>query len=194
MGRPREFDTGEVLDKAMRVFWARGYEGAHLSDLLKASGLSKSSLYETFGSKRELYLASIDRYNDQVSAKLAKSVIAGMDCPVDGIAAVFDAFIENMSRREPTRGCFINNSAAEVAPTDRKVTERLARGMAHLEDALYQAVIRGREMGRINKRKNPRAIARFLTSSLQGLIVMGKSNPERAVLQDIRDISLSILE
>ena len=194
MARPRQFDADEVLDKATGVFWAKGYEGAHLSDLLQATGLSKSSLYETFGSKRELYLASLDRYNEQVAAKTASGLIAKRDCPREGIAEVFDAFIDNITGRDPTRGCFINNSAGETSPTDDKATARLTRGREYLEDAFYEAVVRGQQMDRINRVKDPRALARFLASSLHGLLVTGKSNPGRKVLRDIADTSLSILD
>lgn len=194
MARPREFDTGDVLDKAVKVFWARGYEGAHLSALLEATGLSKSSLYGTFGSKRELYLASIDRYNDQVSANAAATMIAAKDCPKEGIAAVFSTFVDNMTGRSPTRGCFVNNSAGEIAPGDEEATARIACGLDYLEDAFYQAILHCQELGRIDRNKDPRATARFLTAALQGLIVMGKTNPDRAVLQDIADVSLGVLD
>lgn len=194
MARPREFDTGDVLDKAVKVFWAKGYEGAHLSALLKATGLSKSSLYDTFGSKRELYLASIDRYNDQVSSIAATTMIAAKDCPKEGITAVFNTFIDNMTGRSPTRGCFVNNSAGEIAPGDKEATTRIARGLDYLEDAFYQAILRGQEADAISRDKDPRATARFLTAALQGLIVLGKTNPDRAVLQDIANVSLSVLE
>lgn len=194
MGRPREFDTGEVLDKAVKVFWAKGYEGAHLSALLKATGISKSSLYETFGSKRDLYLAAIDRYNDQVAANAAEGMIAAEDCPREGITAVFKYFIDNMTSRSPTRGCFVNNSAGEIAPGDREATTRIARGMDYLENALYQAILCGQGADVINRDKDPRATARFLAASLHGLMVTGKSNPDRAVLQDIADVTLSVLD
>lgn len=194
MARPRQFDADEVLDKATGVFWAKGYEGAHLSDLLRATGLSKSSLYETFGSKRELYLASLDRYNEQVAAKTAAGLIAKRDCPREGIAAVFDAFIDNITGHDPTRGCFINNSAGEIGPADTEATARLTRGREYLEDAFYEAVVRGQQLDRINRGRDPRALARFLASSLHGLLVTGKSNPGRKVLRDIADTSLTILD
>lgn len=194
MARPREFNEAQVLDKAVQVFWARGYDGTHMSALMQATGLSKSSLYDTFGSKRALYLAALDRYIETTAATAAAQLIAGLDCPREGIAAVFDAFVENMTGRGVTRGCFVNNTAGEALPTDRETTSRLARAMGHLEGAFYEAVVAGQKLGRINAAKDPRALARTLTSSLNGLMVMGKTNPERAVLQEIADLSLTILD
>ena len=62
MGRPREFNENEALESAMQVFWAKGYDGASLGELTSAMGLSKSSLYDTFGSKHELFIAAVERY------------------------------------------------------------------------------------------------------------------------------------
>ena len=66
MGRPREFDVDDALDRAMRVFWAKGYQGASLDDLLAAMGIGRGSLYKAFGDKRSLYLAALQRYDAEI--------------------------------------------------------------------------------------------------------------------------------
>lgn len=194
MPRPREYDRTQVLEKAMNVFWSRGYEGAHLSDLTGATGLSKSSLYGAFGSKRELYLAVLDHYSYGRAALGPAGIIASHDCPVAGIRAVFDRFIESMMSGNDARGCFINSCAGETAPGDSEVTDRLAAAFAGVETEFASAIAGGQAQGRIATDKDALKLARFLTSSLQGLIVRGRANPEREVLEDIADVAVSLLE
>ena len=75
MGRPREFNTEEALEKAMKVFWAQGYEAASLHDLTRAMAISKSSFYDTFGSKHDLFISAIKHYNKTVASRLISEII-----------------------------------------------------------------------------------------------------------------------
>ena len=121
MARPREFDTEEALEKALQVFWAKGYEAASLCDLIGAMGISKSSFYEAFGSKRDLFLATLDRYNEHEAGRHARDLIEGAESVRAGIAAVFERQIEVMAGQGDRRGCFLNNCAVEMAPHDPAV-------------------------------------------------------------------------
>jgi TetR/AcrR family transcriptional repressor of nem operon len=195
MGRPREFDEHQALERATEVFWAKGYEAASLHDLTEAMGLSKSSLYETFGSKHELFLATIDHYNETVASRNAASVIAEASSPKAGIAAVFHGIIGKMAAGNgERRGCYIGNCAVEVAPHDPAAAAKVCNGLGHTEDAFYCAVTRAQEMGEIATARDARALARYLTSSLNGLIVMAKANPDREALDDVARIVLGALD
>ena len=194
MARPREFNAEDALEKAMQLFWAKGYEATSLADLTAAMGLSKSSLYDTFGSKHELFLSAMDRYNETVAARRAAGVIDGAKDPRAGIAAVFAAFLDEMLGAGEKRGCFVNNSAVELAPHDAAVAARAAAGLAHLEKAFYGAVRQGQEAGDIAAGRDARALARYLAASLNGLIVLAKTNPERAALEEVVGIVLAALD
>ncbi len=194
MARPREFNAEDALEKAMQLFWAKGYEATSLSDLTSAMGLSKSSLYDTFGSKHELFLSAMDRYNETVAARRAAGVIDGAKDSRAGIAAVFAAFLDEMLDAGEKRGCFVNNSAVELAPHDAAVAARAAAGLAHLEESFYGAVRQGQEAGDIAAGRDARALARYLAASLNGLIVLAKINPERAALEEVVGIVLAALD
>ncbi len=194
MARPREFNQGEALESAMQLFWAKGYEATSLSDLVGAMGLSKSSFYDTFGSKHALFLSAIDHYNETVASRRAAALIAGAGGGRAGIAAVFERIAGDMAGRDGRRGCFVNNCAVETAPHDDAVAERVCAGFACIEEAFYEAVRRGQVDGEIAAGRDARALARFLTSSLNGLIVMAKADPDRAALEDVVGVVLSAIE
>jgi len=177
----------------MHVFWARGYVGASLNELIEAMGLSKSSFYETFGSKHELFLASLDFYRDTVLHKLAEH-LAGAPSPRAAIAEGLAMVIDKTLKQGDRRGCFIGNCATETASGDRAVAARVTAGMAHIEEAFHGAVARAQAVGEIPARHDARALARFLTSSLNGLRVMAEANRDRAALEDVVRITLSALD
>ena len=193
MARPREFEHEAVLDRAMRIFWSRGYEATSVQDLVDQMGIQRGSLYATFGNKRALFLAAIDRYDHVVTAKL----LAALDEPTSGVEAIrrfFQLKIEGAIAANRPRGCLVTNSATELASRDRRTASRVGAVLTKIEAAFERAVFRAQKAGEIDPRRDPRALARFLTSSAQGLSVMAKTSPERAVLEDIVGVILTVLK
>ncbi|MFQ5534077.1 MAG: TetR/AcrR family transcriptional regulator [Sphingomonadales bacterium] len=194
MARPREFSIEETLDKAIHVFWSKGYEGASVNDLTATMGLSKSSFYDTFGSKRELFLSTLDHYAKTPAARRAASLIAAADSPKDGIAAAFAYFIDNLLSGREIRGCYANSSAAEITAPDPEVAKRVMAAFGQLEQALFNAVVDGQLIGQISRSQEPVKLARFLCASINGLIVLGKTAPPREALEGIVQVALSVLD
>ena len=193
MARPREFDPDDALDKAMDAFWSKGYAATSLADLTGAMGISKSSLYETFGSKHALFLAAIDRYGDSTIDRNVR-LLEGGTWAKGAIAAVFELFIDAATAEGDRRGCFVNNCAVEVSAHDDAAAGRVAACLARLEAAFARAVSRGQAAGEIPADHDVGALARFLTSSLQGLIVTAKANPDKDSLDDVVRYVLAALD
>jgi TetR/AcrR family transcriptional repressor of nem operon len=192
MARPREFEPDVVLDRAMRVFWSRGYEAASIRHLVGRMGIQRGSLYETFGDKRRLFFAAIDRYDRVVTAKLLASLTEPAS-GLDAIRAFFRLKVELCLEPGRPRGCLVTNSATELGSRDRGTASRVGAVLAKIEAAFYRAVVRGQAAGEIDATGNPRALARFLTSSAQGLSVMAKTFPDRAIVEDIVTVILAAL-
>jgi TetR/AcrR family transcriptional repressor of nem operon len=193
VARPKEFERDVVLDRAVQVFWARGYEATSIQHLVDRMGIQRASLYATFGDKRGLFLAAIDRYDEAVTAKL----LAALEQAGSGKAAIrrfFRLKVEAALERGRPRGCLVTNSAAELGARDRGTASRIGAVLKKIEAGFHRAVIRAQETGEIDRAKNPRALARFLTSSAQGLSVMAKASPDRAVLEDIVEVILAALD
>jgi len=194
MPRPREFNTQDALQKAMGVFWAQGYQATTLQDLTKAMEISKSSFYDTFGSKHELFISAIDHYNETIAKPRTAAVIAEAACVKAGIAAVFRNAADSVIEGGENCGCFLNNCAGEVAPHDALATKHLAAGIKHIEEAFYGGLTMARDCGEIDPWREPRALARYLSASLNGLMVVGKVRPEREALEDIIGVTLAALD
>ena len=197
MGRPREFDERQALEQAMQVFWTKGYEGTSLCDLMQAMGLSKSSLYDTFGSKNDLFVRAIEHYCETVQARYLgelRARHAELGSARAAIAGIFEATLEMAAGGETQRGCFLGNCAAEIAGQDPVATARVRAGMKAIENALYDVVKAGQDSGEIPAGRDARALARALTSSLNGLRTMAKLDPQEAGLRDIARLAVTVLD
>jgi len=193
MARPRAFDRETALEQAMQVFWSQGYEATSLTHLTGAMGLSKSSLYDTYGSKHDLFLACIDYYRDNVTARVGSVV----DLPAPArqvIQSVLGRAVDRILEPSGRRGCFLNNTAVEVAPDDPEAARRCRAGMAMMEDAFHKLVVRGQAENGIARTHDPEMLARFLTATVNGIMVVGKANPDRDVLENIVDVAMHALD
>jgi TetR/AcrR family transcriptional repressor of nem operon len=193
VARPKEFDRDAVLDRAMQVFWSRGYEATSIQQLVARMGIQRGSLYDTFGDKRRLFFAAIDRYDQVVTARLL-AILDGRGSGREAIRRFFGLKVDLSLEPGRPRGCLVTNSTAELASRDRATATRVGSVLARIEAAFHRAVIRAQQAGEIDPARDPRALARFLTSSAQGLSVMAKTSPDRAVLEDIVKVTLAALE
>ena len=131
MARPREFDIDIALERAMHVFWAKGFEAASLDDLCEATALSRSSLYGAFGGKRDLLLRSLERYAERGTARIA--AILAVPPIRDALATLLREFIDQIVAGPGRTGCFIGNCAAELGRRDRTVMAHVRRSLARIE-------------------------------------------------------------
>jgi len=187
MARPKSFDPAVALDRAMEVFWDRGYEAASLKELLGAMALSRSSFYQTFGSKHKLFLASLERYADtQLSEMLAP--LMAPESGRDAIIRTFRLAARKLSATGGQRGCFANNCAVELSGRDATAENRIRGIRTLVEDAFYGAIRHSQELGEISVNRDPRALARFLVTCLSGLQVLARGAPGQRALDDVVDI------
>jgi TetR/AcrR family transcriptional regulator, transcriptional repressor for nem operon len=193
MARTREFDAQVVLDRAMEIFWTKGYEATSLDDLCDATGLSRSSLYAAFGSKRNLLLRSVDRYVERRAPEIAK--VLAQPLPVrDAFAALARKFIDQIVSGAGRRGCFLGNCAGELPRRDRAALARVRHGLARTEATFRAALMRAVAAGELSSDADLDALARFITAGFQGLRLVGKVNSNRAFLEDIATTMLRCLE
>ncbi len=189
MGRPRRFDEPTALTIAQNVFWQFGYEAATLDYLLRAMGLSKSSFYETFGSKRALFLRSLHHYQQEKLNGLAKT-LAGAATGRAAILTILEATIN----QESGNGCMICNETVELAGRDDDVKNLVDAMMIGFEQSLIATIDRGKADGSITTTRQSGEIARLLLVSLNGLNVMARGRADPARLgETVRFIAQSLI-
>lgn len=192
MGRPREFDKADVVERALETMWAQGYEATSIDDLCRASGLSRSSLYETFGSKQGVLLAALEQYQDRAVGRIG--ALFERYQPVQRAVEIFLMdFVDSAVKGPGRRGCFLGNCALELGVLDATAAVSVARGLDRIEDVICTALRGARARGEIADTSDARALARFLTSTAQGLRLVAKAAPERAKLVDIVRVAVSAI-
>ena len=193
LGRPIEFDPDEVLEKAMQVFWSKGYDSTSLQDLLNAMNLSKSSFYQAFGSKHQLFQNCIIRYRELLTGEMMnhlEEAMSGMQFIEDILFTISNEAKDSAERR----GCLILNSASEFAQTDRGIAKLVTEGIDKLKNVLLLAVKRAQREGDIPKRKQADALALYLFSSMSGLKTMVKAGADQAEVKRVIEVVLASCE
>ena len=188
MARPREFDVDKTMDRVLSTFWEHGYEATSVDDICDASGLSKSSLYATFGDKRDLLLRSLERYID-IPIGHIRELLAGPEPVLEKLERLARQIIEDVVAGPGRRGCFIGNCAAELPRDDPEAMALVRRGMQTME-GLFRDSLLLTSGGTVPTKADADAIARFLVAGFQGLRIVGKNNPDREVLMDIVNVML----
>jgi TetR/AcrR family transcriptional repressor of nem operon len=193
VARTKEFDPDVALRDALCLFWERGYEATSMADLVERLGIARASIYATFGGKRELYLKALDRYGELSDPHL----LAGLSQPgpaLPAVRALVTRYATEAAGDEGRRGCFIVNTAVELAPHDTAAARRVQASWDYLETALATALIRAQAQGELAQGRDPRALARCLLVFLQGLRVMGKAATEPGRLRDAAEQALTLLD
>jgi TetR/AcrR family transcriptional repressor of nem operon len=193
VARSKEFNEEEVLDKAVDVFWAKGYEATSIQDLVHAMGIQRGSLYATFGGKQQLFLTALNRYGDVVVKSLL-SILTSKPSAQQSIHLFFSQLVEHLLNAGPLRSCLVTNSAIERGLADEATRKKVCALLNAIEKGFYQALLNAQKQNEVSSDLNLTATAYFLTSSMQGLIVMGKVCQERSVLESINQITLSVLK
>jgi len=192
MARPKAFNEEDVIDKAVKIFWANGYEATSMQELVDAMGIQRGSLYAAFGSKQQLFLKSLKRYSVTVVSKLLE-ILESKPSAVESIELFFSQLVEHLLTAGELRSCLVTNSAIERGLRDEETRQLVLKLLNALEDGFYKTLLRAKENGELSTELDLKVVANYLTSSMQGLLVMGKICSERSVLEGINQVTLSIL-
>lgn len=189
----KSFDVGETLDRAMQLFWARGYEATSMQTLVDCTGLHRGSLYATYGDKRALFIAALRRYDESMRRELVSDLEARYS-PREAIRQLFLAFVAQASEPGGSRGCFLTNTALELAAHDPEICRIVAHGQEQIEAFFARMIRKGKAQADIATHVRPAETARGLLASLIGLVVLTRSRPDHSLLQSIMNDAIRRLD
>ena len=193
MARPAAFQEDTVLDTVVQLFWKKGFEATSMQDLVDETGLNRSSLYNSFGSKEELFLRAMDHYIEHYSSERLAALDKGVGLRGQ-IQAYFDDLIHFSMGRGKGLGCLLTNSAVELAPHDAVVQAKLKQSFENVRLRFLRLLKEGQQQKELSVKKDAEALASFFLSTIQGIRVLARSGASEAQLKDIAAVALSTLE
>ncbi len=185
MARPREFDRDEALSKALEVFWDQGFEATSMSDLQRALGIGRQSLYNTFGDKVALFEEAITAYECMAGESLASHF--GPDTGLESIRAHFHLVARRLTEGSPRRGCLLLSTSIERAPRDARIAAVTQRGFEAIRMAFAGALRRAQAIGEVASTADVDALAAVLTSHNAGMSVLAGSGASEESLRATAD-------
>ena len=193
MPKNKQFDETDVLYKAKEVFCEKGYNGTSMDDLVQATGLSRSSIYDTFGDKHGLFLSTLNKYRCDQQGHL-QSILAKTDSPKKKIRIMFDQVVKDILNDKQRKGCLMINVTMELTSVDHEVANIANANMEEFEQQFYTLIKEGQAKGEISKKFTARALSRHLYNSITGLRITGKNTTDAETFKDIVKIALNVLE
>jgi len=193
MPRTKQFDQGKVLEKAMNLFWEKGYHATSMQDLIDGLGINRASLYDTYGSKKELYDLALNKYIDQ-NAKVIAGFLYYQTNVRQGFYLLFERMIDDALNDKKPRGCFTINAISELAVTDENVKQSVSQDQLVLEEIYVNYLQYGVNHGQISPYKDLKAISSYLIALQNGIKVLSKVQPSKDELLRVVSTGLAVLD
>ena len=190
MAGVKQFDQDNVLDRAMTLFWRRGYEATSIDQLCAATGINRGSLYATFGNKRALFLAALERYWQSVGTSMMAAL--NHPDPRHAIELMLESIITRTSDPHSPRGCLITNTALECPDVGDDIARKIAEGVGRQEAAIYAVLRRAQAEALLDPTQDARALARLFLGVAQGMNVVNKATADPTMLKDMVSAVMSV--
>ncbi|MDP4096007.1 TetR/AcrR family transcriptional regulator [Paenibacillus sp. P96] len=193
MARNKEFDTTLVLHKAMEIFGHYGYEGTSLKVLLEGLGIARQSLYDTYGTKRDLFVKAVTHYTNQKSCAVI-TYLEQADSVNKAIHDIFHEVAATLKDEQRRKECLILYSAIDQVPHDPEIADLFEQDRVRLEQAIYDALVRAEHQGELRPGQDLHTLARYLYYARYGLIQVSKLTSDPKVLDEIVTVTLSAID
>lgn len=192
MPRVKQFDEAEILNKAMELFWEKGFHATSMQDLVSHLGINRASLYDTFGSKEVLFQNAVEHYIE-VSGSCIRTLFEEENDVRVGLKKLFDMAINESLCDLSKKGCFVVNTTTELIPGDEAIQEMLQKNRENMEAVFVDYIQKGIDKGQIDASKNAQDVGLMFFGLYNGLRVLAKVDPTSESLKKMATAGLSIL-
>lgn len=193
MPRTKQFKEIEILDKALHIFWCKGFNGTSMQDLIDGLGISRSSLYDTYGDKRALFLTALDKYYKVGSKAMIQKINHSTNIFLT-IKELFECMVTSTMEDTFKKGCFIVNATIEMSSHDKEVSTIISANQKDIESAFCIALKKGQAKGEITNKHSAKALSRFIYNATSGLHVSPKAGADKKAMIDIVEVTLAVLK
>ncbi len=190
MARPKQFDESGAVDAAMRAFWDAGYEGTSTQDLCAATGLGRSSIYNTFSSKRDLFERALRAYMESKNAGTF-AVLDGPGTAKEKLRMLLWGVVD--APEDDPLGCLVVNTTVEMGSRDPEVADLLRADLDRRTAALVAVIRAGQSAGEIDDRSGPADLAQFVIATIGGMRVAARGGAGRDTLAGIAETAMRCL-
>ncbi|MBV6625643.1 MAG: TetR/AcrR family transcriptional regulator [Rivularia sp. (in: Bacteria)] len=182
-GPNKQFEPEMALSKAMEVFWARGYEAASLAELLQNMGISRKSMYDTFGNKQALFLKALEHYA-QTNLRSIKEQLSVSGSPLKNIEQLLLS-MQKTHGKSGSKGCLLGTCTADFDTSDVEIAPVLRSYFDRLENIFYEAFSRAIAAGELSREADARDLARMLLCTTQGMALVGRVLDSETIPQSV---------
>ncbi|MBN2529291.1 MAG: TetR/AcrR family transcriptional regulator [Deltaproteobacteria bacterium] len=192
MARNREFNSDDIIEKAIAVFWEKGFKHTSMEYLLENLGIGRGSFYNAYKSKHALYLMALDSYSSLMLEYLRKLL---NHKPIkNALRALFEKLFDAAATDNKQTGCLMANAATELASFDNEVQKRVSAYYRNCVHCISLALSRSVNEGEIALNESPDDVALFLVNAMDGLRVMARRTDDKKQVNSVIKIALSIIE
>ena len=191
-GRPKLFDERIALKKAATLFWEKGYEATSTEDLIRSMGLQRGSFYNSFNSKKKLFLNAIDFYEGN-SLNEFKKILKESRVPMQVIRTIFLA-LADCPINEHKKGCFAGNTIAELSGIDEELVENARNHLKALEEIFFEQIKTSQATGEIKTKVDAKLLGRYLLNLWNGINITRRVYPNKKLLYSLIEFQLEIIK
>lgn len=192
-GPDKQFDPEIALERAMQLFWAKGYAATSLTELLEIMEIGRKSLYDTFGNKRALFIKALNLYSQTIVSGINRDLNDPDRPALENIRAVMRG-IATVNSQPMSSGCLLGVSMAQFRVDDVEMAGVLRQHMQRVEGAYYKAFAKAQAEGDLKPTTDVRNLARLFMSAHQGLVLIGRVTETHELPDGIVDGALAVLE
>ena len=193
MARTKQFDERQALVSAMLVFWEKGYEGTSIHDLEQAMGLNRTSIYNTFGNKRAIFNRVMSCYKESVMASLFSALDNAPDIR-EGVRRLLNAALDIHFDKDNPGGCLVVLSVLESGQHDAESQLAMQQTLQDLKTALQARLSKAKKAGELAKDLDVGSTATTISTTMTGMMVLGKANFTKASLKKTINQVVSLLD